>query len=341
MDLFSPVVDVHQQHAGFKSIFLERNRFALDVLTDWARGFIDRDGKFVKEFQTTFDSSFWELYIFAVLKHFGFAVDFQYNAPDFVVTAPAEFSLEATVARNDSRTKPPHEAETSDIPSDLNMFNEEAIIRLSNSFTSKHKKLKDSYAQLDHVSCKPFILAIAPFDRPWFNMQCQRAVEALLYGYYVNEETYIDAQNFSAPPPGEKISEVIKHNGSPIEVGFFYKEEYSDISGVLFNPCATWGKALALSQDPNSRSIFTALRLNKHGIHPHVVREPRSSYTEHLIDGLRIYHNPRARYPLPHNLFRDNRVFQTYWSQKAGEWVYEQRDGQLLFRTVLTAITER
>lgn len=31
-------------------------------------GFEDRDGKFVKEFQTTFNSSFWELYLFACLR---------------------------------------------------------------------------------------------------------------------------------------------------------------------------------------------------------------------------------------------------------------------------------
>jgi hypothetical protein len=42
----------------------------MDVLTDWARGFIDRDGKFVKEFQTTFNSCFWELYVYAVLKRY-------------------------------------------------------------------------------------------------------------------------------------------------------------------------------------------------------------------------------------------------------------------------------
>jgi hypothetical protein len=30
----------------------------MDVLQDWVRGFIDHDGKFVEEFETTFNSSF-------------------------------------------------------------------------------------------------------------------------------------------------------------------------------------------------------------------------------------------------------------------------------------------
>jgi len=54
------------------------------VLTQWAEGFDDRDGKFVREFQTTYNSSFWELYLFAVLKHLGIEVDLSFKAPDFV-----------------------------------------------------------------------------------------------------------------------------------------------------------------------------------------------------------------------------------------------------------------
>ena len=46
------------------------------MLNDWARGFRDRDGKFVQEFQRTFDSCFWELYVFAVLKQYRLEVDF-------------------------------------------------------------------------------------------------------------------------------------------------------------------------------------------------------------------------------------------------------------------------
>ena len=340
MDIFSSIVPASKQHPNFTSIFQERNRFALDVLTDWARGFSDRDGKFVKQFQTTFDSSFWELYIFSVLKHFRCTVDFKYSSPDFVVNGPTAFCLEATVAVNDTRTKPPHQTVVGDIPSDLNTFNTEAIIRLSNSFTSKHKKFKDFYAHLSHVSDKPFVLAIAAFDRPCFNMQCQRAIEALLYGYYVDEEAYIAGQDFSAPPIGNPIQEVIKYNGAIIETGLFYKEEYSDISCVFFNPCATWGKALALSHDPNSHSVFTSLKLNMNGgITPHVVRETKQRYSEHLIDGLRIYHNPRAHHALPRELFRDKRVFQLYWDSQMGYWVYEQHDGQLLFRRVETILS--
>jgi hypothetical protein len=38
-------------------------------------------------------------------------------------------------------------------------------------------------------------------------------------------------------------------------------------------------------------------------------------------------------------LFRHPIVFQPFYEN--GDWVYEQRDGQLLFRSVLTAISGR
>ena len=56
-DLFTPVVSESAQHPNFRNIHKQPNVFNCDVLNDWARGFPDRDGKFVKEFQTTFDSS--------------------------------------------------------------------------------------------------------------------------------------------------------------------------------------------------------------------------------------------------------------------------------------------
>jgi hypothetical protein len=68
IDLFTPVVSESAQHPNFRNIHKQPNGFNCDLLNDWARGFQHRDGKFVKEFQTTFDSSFWELYLFAVMK---------------------------------------------------------------------------------------------------------------------------------------------------------------------------------------------------------------------------------------------------------------------------------
>jgi hypothetical protein len=79
MDLLTPVVGEEAPHPNFRTITKYANTFNKDVLNEWARGFKDRDGKFVKEFQTTFDSSFWELYLFAAMKHFHLEVDFSFS----------------------------------------------------------------------------------------------------------------------------------------------------------------------------------------------------------------------------------------------------------------------
>jgi hypothetical protein len=90
------------------------------------------------------------------------------------------------------------------------------------------------------------------------------------------------------------------------------------------------GKAIALSRDPSEHTWFTALRSNSRSIRPTIIRQNKNHYNEHLLDGLRIYHNPYARYPLDPAIFRHPLVFQSYW--EGPEEMVDQRDGLLLVR---------
>ena len=96
------------------------------------------------------------------------------------------------------------------------------------------------------------------------------------------------------------------------------------------------GKARALSSDPSTSIVFTALRLNPASDQPHIIRAQKQRYEENLLDGLRVYHNPYAIHPLDPALFRHPSVFQSFYEN--GDWVYEQREEQLLYRSVQTAI---
>ncbi len=156
MNLFESVVPTTRQHPNFQNLLRVANGFTLDVLTDWARGFVDRDGKFVTEFQTTFNSSFWELYLYAVLKKYGMPVDFTRARPDFCIPSIG-FNIEATVASNAQDAAPEHSRLEEVPPPDLNAFNLQSIIRLSNSLAAKHRKYLDSYAVLDHVQSRPYV----------------------------------------------------------------------------------------------------------------------------------------------------------------------------------------
>ena len=335
VDLFTSVVSEAAQHPNFRIIRKYPNPFNCEVLNEWARGFKDRDGKFVKEFQTTFDSSFWELYLFAVLKHFHLEVDFSFNAPDFAITNYGGINVEATVASHAQGSAPESVKSGAPIPDDLNEFNRQTIIRISNSFAAKRGKYMESYAGLPHVQNRPFVLAVSAFDRPFAMLTCQRAIEAVLFGYYVDEERFLKE---GGTLQGKRIESVTKDNKSPVPVGIFASEDFAWLSAVIFSSTASWGKVRALSCDPNPNVVFQAVKRNLSDVKPLVTKAIKADYHESLLDGLRVYHNPNATHKLNKDIFRDNDVFQSYYSEEKQDWVYEDRAGLLLFRRVLTAI---
>lgn len=69
-----------------------------------------------------------------------------------------------------------------------------------------------------------------------------------------------------------------------------------------------------------------------------MIAAPKRQYTENLLDGLRIYHNPFARHPLDPGIFRNPSVFQVW--QEDGEVYVDQREGLLLNRFLFTALPQ-
>jgi hypothetical protein len=45
------------------------------------------------------------------------------------------------------------------------------------------------------------------------------------------------------------------------------------------------------------------------------VKAKKANYTERLLDGLRVYHNPLATHPLDRGVFRHPDVFQSSYSE--------------------------
>ena len=69
-----------------------------------------------------FDSSFWELILFAVMTHFQLEVDFSFGAPDFVITNHGGINVEAAVASHAQGSTPESVQSGASIPDDLNEF---------------------------------------------------------------------------------------------------------------------------------------------------------------------------------------------------------------------------
>lgn len=342
MDLLTPLFDAEKLHQHFRSITDGRSgrQYPREELLRWLAGFPDRDHKFVKEFQTTFNSSFWEIYLYAVCRDYGFSFDWKYPAPDFLVTAgTVTFAIEATTANHAAGEKPEWEQEfTAEFfeSIDFNELNRIAIIRLANSFCSKSDKFKDKYCNHQHVKDRPFVLAIAPFEQPGFNLQAYRAIEALLFDYYVDEAEYsANPEKFPNGLQGKSLGSVQKNNGTDIELGLFNCSRFKHISAVIFSHLATWGKVDAMCGNP-----YTTVSSFWSGPDGEMSSKISSGgdVSETITDGLRIYHNPYATHPLPLEVFRKEGVVQIWADVDAGSLYSEEADNCLQTRTSFTAL---
>ncbi len=341
MDLFTPVVEDNLQHINFSSVLIPHRKAERDLLEDWADGFVDRDGKLVKEFQTTFNSTFWEIYLFSVFKYYGLSVDWSSPSPDFSVSnGESEVIIEAVTA-NSAQGKP-NEWDKTFSPEEMQglrrfkKLNTEAIIRLSNSIFSKAKLYNKKYRKLEHVKGKPFVLAVAPFEQPHFNHQYDRPIKALLYDYYVDEDVYLDdPDKFPNGPPGISLGFVEKDNGAEIQLGIFNDPSMSEVSAIVFSCVATWGKLSAMSENP-IRDVEVS---STWATPPNGVPEKRvcssEDHNETVLDGLQVFHNPYAKHPLAPSFFRSERVVQLYLDEVTGKWIHEGDQNCLHFRQVI------
>ncbi len=193
LDLFSPQVAEKDFHPNFRCIYSSDNyRYHRECIQNWTKGFVDRDNKIVKEFQTTFNSSFWEFYLFKLFNEYGFNITLNEH-PDFgLEIGGEELSVEAVTANNAQTTSPEWEKsgrveKLDDLCQDFTDFNREAIIRFSNSITSKYKLYINTYSKLACLKNKPFVIALAPFHTQYSYFCADVPIRALLYDYYVDE----------------------------------------------------------------------------------------------------------------------------------------------------------
>ncbi|MFJ3073422.1 glycosaminoglycan attachment site [Pseudomonas sp. NPDC087029] len=334
LDLFTPIVSDEEQHPIFQMILNEAYTPERSIITSWAEGFEDRDGKFITEFQKTFESSFWELYLHAALKDFGFEINLEHHAPDFAIESPTPFLLEATIAAPPAGGRPPIGATKEELPKDFTEFNIESTLRICNSFDSKLKKYRKSYSKLDHVKDKPFVIGIASFDRPHSHFAAGRSIMAALYGIYHDEAA---TKPTDERVPSYNVSAAPKNENTNIEVGLFCDDTYPEVSAVIYSCLATWGKVRALADNPDALTIYQTVHPREGSILPEVRSTTKKDYHEHLLDGLYVLHNPFATNPLPRGLLNHERICEVSVAND-GELIMDAPDDFLLLRMLFSAI---
>jgi hypothetical protein len=333
LKLFEPRFDEGKLHPIFKMAMTPVNGPERQVLEKWAEGFEDRDGKFVDEFQLTFQTAMWELYLHAVLKEYGFTIDMTFDAPDFVVTGPTAMGVEATVALPaEGGAQAFGYDPLAAIPENMAKLNHESALRLCNSISAKHKKYQTRYSTLPQSKDVPFVIAVTSFDRPFSHMAVNRSIMAALYGYLVDESDIFEDDG-RLHVGSDSVSAAIKSNGSKVPMGMFLDKAYEDVSAVIFSPVATWGKVRALAKNPDVPALFRTFHPRERNIIPEMRVHKPGEYEEHLLDGLYVFHNPFAKRPLAPEVFRHQRVAQ-FRLKDTGEFDVECPDDFLMLRQV-------
>ena len=336
LDLFSSIVAEEKLHRKYKVI---RDHLSLtgeqEVLKDWVDGFVDRDKKIVKEFQTSFHSAFWEFYLYAVLREAGLKIDFSKNRPDFVVYKPYKLYIEAVVA-NIKKEGQKEEARTLDdilsmiTPACLqeNFYDEldESITRYSNAISSKEKKYSDYSTDNNFDRNIPFIIALSGYEQINYGNKFYYAILALLYGLYYDNlnDKYVQKRCIIKP-----------NTNSEIPIGIFLNDQMSHISAIIFTCTVTLGKltSLAISQNKSPLKVNSVLCI-RHDIEPpHFKPQLVSSENpEYLSDGLFIFHNPFAKNSLPECLFDKTNITNVYFNVDKSQLIFKSNNLPIVAR---------
>lgn len=336
IDLFTPAVPLERQHLIFQRLMRPEFSAERDELRAWAKGFLDRDGKFVQEFQMTFESSFWELYLNASLRRLGCVPDMSFSAPDFVIQTPTRFSVEAAIAAPAQGGPQAFNYDAkNDLPEDFTEFNIQATIRICNSFAAKTKRHSESYGLMSHIEGKPYVIAIGAYDRPYAHFAASRPILAALYGLYYDEAaTPKDASEVTK----YDVSAAPKSSGAEVPVGLFLDERHSEVSAVIYSSLATWGKLRALADNPAAQTIYQTYHPGGDGLMPRIFTRMKHEYTEDLLDGLYVLHNPFAKHPVPKGTLSHPRITEVHVSP-TGELIFDAPDDFLLIRILQSVIT--
>lgn len=345
MDLFTPIISEEQLHPNFR--FITQPNLCIpemEIIKGWAEGFVDRDGKFVKEFQTTFNSSFWELYLFACFKELDCSVNFSHETPDFLVNSLyGEFIAEATTANHPDNFRPEWDKDLQLLEKTSNDdILRLSTIRLSNAISSKHRKYTSKYSKLPHVQNKPFVICVTPFDQPFFYVQDSLAIVRLLYAYEATLTIPGNQEGEQIIVGESRCFRVQKNPGVNLELGLFTDNRMADVSAVFFNTRATFSKVRALVKEGNYPIIFVGARMvqskNLSGLQSFI--EARPEYQETILDGLHILINPFAKHPLNLKMFEGREVAIHNYDPKTDNYQSEIPHGFLLQRMCNSIISE-
>jgi hypothetical protein len=308
--LFDTKIPKEKQHPSFVHLNNDDSYIpAKTIINNIMPYFIDIDGNFIEQFQTTgFDSRIWELYLFSFFIEDFFLMDRRYNRPDFILSKYGEkIAVEAViVGRKNNPPKyiqlDPEEYLKKIVPTKENI-DEMALKFGSPLFT----KVKMKYWELDHLKDIPFVIAIADFHDDYSMTWSHNSLIKYLYGY---EHNYYYDNDKKLVIVSQKIEKHI-HGSKIIPSGFFDQPDVENISGILFSSSGTISKfsRMAIQSGFSVKGIKTYRMGFSYNKDPNAYLPKRFYYevtercSETWAEGLDFYHNPNAKIPIDPEIF--------------------------------------
>jgi hypothetical protein len=313
VDLFKPIVPEEKWHPSYK-LMLQHDQWspAVGVLQEMMRHFIDIDGNFVQQFQTTaFDSRLWELYLYAYMVEEALFIERPKPAPDFSVSRGAKkvFIEAVTVGPTDNRIATPEDApQLRSMEEIRELLKTKIPIKFGSALYSKMKRKPEPYWALPEVSGHPLVFAIADFHE---KQSMTWTFPGLL------EYLYAVTHDFTFDSAGQLVISKLKlerheYEAKSIPSGFFFQPDSDNVSAVLFTSSGTMSKFNRMGRLAGFG--IENMKLVRKGVcHDHSPNAalPRAfthevehgKCTETWAEGLSMFHNPNARHPVPEHLF--------------------------------------
>jgi hypothetical protein len=285
------------------------------------------DANWAGDCQTTnFHTRLWEAQLLASFREQGLLVTQPQESPDFRIQnrLGGEAWVEAVTANpsvpynhvNSPPSSPPHDR--------AERFFGSAALRFAKTLGNK---LSRGYDRLPHVAGKPFVIAIADFQAPASMMWSRESLIGYLYGVGA-EVAVVDGRRVAVPLLTSHLL-----GASAFPAGLFTDERHAELSGVIFsNACSIAKLNRVAVSGGGSPKGFRYMRIGEffdrdpgalEGI-PFCLDVTSEEYRRLWPHGyepwsaeLEVFHNPFARYPLPHALLPE----VTHWFKRDGEVV--------------------
>ena len=324
-DPFVPIVPLSRLNPLFRIVAnMESHSPARGLIREAYRYYTDKDGNFVEQFQTKgFDARIWELYLHVYLTDCGFTL-LPAVSPDFLVSKSGEeVAIEAVTANptqglvTGELTNPHSSTRLLTPPFD------QKLPQLDGAFDYKQKdfvpikfgsalysKLKKEYWNSPTAKNLPIILAIETFHE---EASLHYTSSVLATYLYATQQTYVWDNHGDLLIVPQKVEE---HSfaGKTIPSGFFRLPKAEHISAVLFSNSGTVSKFNRMGQQgPYHNPRITLFRFGECvNPDPNAVRPDKFYYEvgnpdwmEWWGQGLDMFHNPNALFPVDSDLFPD------------------------------------